>query len=215
MLWAHRTLGVLALVVTGAFWLGNNIPAPGVNAETLAMLLTRGQAGGSFALYDLFTGGNLGRATIFALGIMPYMSALTYRWILLFIWPSLNRASQDVQGGRPLDLSFARYGAILLCVVQSLAIATWLERQPALAGSLPLMNEPGWAFRLTMVLTLTATTACLIWLSEQITRRGIGWGASVVFFAAMLVGLPGVVTALLGQLPAGQPGRRKVCPGGS
>ncbi len=205
-IWAHRTLGLLALGVAGAFWFGNSIPAPGVNltAETFAIL--REQMGGDFATYDLLTGGNLGRATIFALGIMPYMSALTIRWMLLFIWPSLSRASQDAQGGRRLDLSFARYGAILLCVVQSLAIAVWLEQQTTLAGGLPLVDGPGWTFRLTMVLALTATTACLVWLSEQITRRGIGWGASLVFFAALVVGLPGAVMVTLDQVPAGQGG---------
>ena len=201
-MWAHRTLVVLALAVMGVFWLGNNIPAPGVNAETLAMLLTRGQPNSPFAFYDLFTGGNTGRATIFALGLMPYLTALSFRWVVLFRWPSLSRASQ----GRRLDLSFARYGAILFCVIQSWAIAVWLEQQTALAGGPPLVNEPGWAFRLTMVLTLTTTTGCLIWLSEQITRRGIGWGASLVFCAAMVVGLPGAVMAALDQMPAGQSG---------
>ena len=201
-LWAH--MGLLGLAVISAFWLGNNIPAPGVNAETLAMLLTRGQTGDGLALYDLFSGGNTGRATIFALGIMPYLTALTIRWVVLFVWPSLSRASNDGGRSSQRDLSCARYGAIGLCVVQALAIAVWLERQTALAGSLPLVNEPGWAFRPTMVLTFTVTTACLIWLSEQITRRGIGWGASLVFFAALVVGLPGAVTAMLDQLPAGQ-----------
>ena len=105
-----------------------------------------------------------------------------------------------------MDLSFARYGAILLCVVQSLAIAVWLEQQTTLAGGLPLVDGPGWTFRLTMVLALTATTACLIWLSEQITRRGIGWGASLVFFAALVVGLPGAVMVTLDHVPAGQGG---------
>ena len=202
-IWAHKTLGLLALAVAGAFWLGNNTPAPGDN---LAILLTRGQTGGDLALYDLLTGGNLGRATFFALGIMPYMSALTIRWIMLFIWPSLNRRSQDEGRGRRRDLSWARYGAIVLCIVQASAIAVWLERQTNVAGGLPLVNEPGWTFRLTMVLTLTATTACLIWLSEQITKRGIGWGTSLVFFAAMVVGVPGAVAAALDQMPAGQGG---------
>ncbi len=202
-IWAHKTLGLLALAVAGAFWLGNNIPAPGDN---LAILLTRGQTGGDLALYDLLTGGNLGRATFFALGIMPYMSALTIRWIMLFIWPSLNRRSQDEGRGRRRDLSWARYGAIVLCIVQASAIAVWLERQTNVAGGLPRGNEPGWTFRLTMVLTLTATTACLIWLSEQITKRGIGWATSLVFFAAMVVGVPGAVAAALDQMPAGQGG---------
>ena len=197
-IWAHRTLGLLALGVAGVFWLGSNIPAPGVNG----MLFTEETSGG-LALYNLFTGGNLGRVTIFALGIMPYMTALTIRWIALFIWPSFGRTSQDEGRGGGRDISCARYGAIVLSVVQSLAIAVWLEQQTTVAGGLPLVSEPGWSFRLTMVLTLTATTACLIWLSEQITRRGIGWGASLVVFAAMAVGLPGAVTATLTQVQAG------------
>ncbi len=202
-IWAHRTSGLLALVVAGAFWLGNNIPAPGVNAETLAMLFTREQTGDGFALYNLFTGGNLGRLTIFALGIMPYLTTLTIRWIALVVRTSLGRASRDGGRRRSRDLSCARYGALVVSVVQSLAIAVWLEQQATLAGGLPLVNEPGWTFRITMVLTLTATTACLIWLSEQITSRGIGWGASLVVFAGIVVGLPGAVTATLDQMQTG------------
>ena len=202
-IWAHRTFGVLAMGVVCAFWLANNIPVPGVNAETLALLLASGQTGDGFTLYNLFSGGNLGRVTIFALGIMPYMTALTIRWIALFIWPSLVRASQDVGRGRSRDMAYARYGGVVLSIVQSLAIAVWLEQQTTVAGGLPLVSEPGWIFRLTLVLALTTTTACLIWLGEQITRRGIGWGASLVVFAGTVVGLPGVVTATLNQMQAG------------
>ena len=151
---------LFTLAILAVYRLGSVVPTPGVNTAALAILAQQ-MAGTMFGLYNIFSGGNLAQVTIFALGIMPYMSALTIRWMLLFIWPSLSRASQDAQGGRRLDLSFARYGAILLCVVQSLAIAVWLEQQTTLAGGLPLVDGPGWTFRLTMVLALTATTACL------------------------------------------------------
>ena len=96
-----------------------------------------------------------------------------------------------------------RGGALALGVVQASAIAIWLERQTADADGLPLVAQPGWGFRLTLVLTVAAVTACLIWLSDEISRRGIGWGVSLLFFAGLAVGLPGAVSAVLEQMRAG------------
>ena len=93
--------------------------------------------------------------------------------------------------------------ALVLGVVQATGLAIWLEQQTAVAEGLPLVAEPGWGFRLTLVLTVTAITACLIWLSDEISRRGIGWGVSLLFFAGLVVGLPGAGSAILEQMRAG------------
>ena len=201
---AHRMLGVLAVGFVGVYWIGNHIPAPGMNTEMFAVLAQRATLGS--VLYNLFTGGNLARVTIFALGIMPYISALVIRQILLFIWPYFRRLSRDEERGRRTIMLYTRYVAILLCIVQSLGIALFLEEQTTMGGGLRLVDEPGWSFRLMLVLTLTTATACLIWLSEQITERGIGWGVSLVFFAGLVVGLPGAVMATLDQMQTGRAG---------
>ena len=202
----YRTAGLLALLLVGAFWLGSSLTAPGVNADALATLLARAQSEGGFARYNLFTGGNLSRVTIFALGIMPYLTVLTVGWVVGFMRSLPRHAPPPSAVGPDRILAWTRYAAMLLCAVQATAIALWLERQAASVGGLSLIGEPGgWGFRITLVLTLTATTGGLIWLSEQITTRGIGWGASLVFFAALVVGLPGAVTATLAQ-PEGAAG---------
>ena len=201
----YRTAGLLALLLVGAFWLGSSLTAPGVNADALATLLARAQSEGGFARYNLFTGGNLSRVTIFALGIMPYLTVLTVGWVVGFMRSLLRHAPPPSAVGPDRILAWTRYAAMLLCAVQATTIALWLERQAASVGGLSLIGEPGWGFRITLVLTLTATTGGLIWLSEQITTRGIGWGASLVFFAALVVGLPGAVTATLAQ-PEGAAG---------
>ena len=191
---AHRPLALLSLAAIGVFWLGTRVSVPGVNTEALS-LLTRPDPASSFGLYDLFTGGNLGRVTILALGIIPYVTALFIVYVVTalglvrgwFAWP-------------------VRGFALVLSVVQSMAIAVYLERQTAMVGGLPLVAEPGWVFRGTLVLTLTAATAGLIWLSDEITRRGIGRGVSLVFFAGVVVGLPGAVSAIVDHMQAGRIG---------
>ena len=197
----HRQLAFLGLAAMGLYWVGTQVPLPGVNTDALAPM-TRHGAPGSLGLYDLFTGGNLGRATIFALGIMPYVTAL----FIAYLATELGFArGWGARGRRALAWS-VRGGALVLGVVQASAIAIWLERQTAVADGLPLVAQPGWGFRLTLVLTVTAVTACLIWLSDEISRRGIGWGVSLLFFAGLAVGLPGAGSAVLEQMRAGYVG---------
>ncbi len=195
---AYRSLAFLGLTIVGIYWVGTRVPVPGVNTDALASLTRHASASG-LGLYDLFTGGNLGRGTVFALGIMPYVTALFIAWLATALGFARGRGAR---GRRGLAWS-VRGVALVLSVVQASAIALWLERQAAIADGLPLVAQPGWGFRLCLVLTLTTITACLIWLSDEISRRGIGWGVSLLFFAGLAVGLPGAVSAILEQMQAG------------
>ena len=191
----HRPLALLGLVAIGLYWVGTHVPLPGVNTDALAPVTRHGVPGpfGPFGLYDLFTGGNLGRGTIFALGIMPYVSALFIAYLATALGFARGWGARGLLG-----LAWSVRGvALVLSVVQALAIAIWLEQQTAIVA------QPGWSFRLTLVLTVTTITACLIWLSDEISRRGIGWGVSLLFFAGLAVGLPGAVSAILEQVRAG------------
>jgi preprotein translocase subunit SecY len=194
------TLGLLAV-----YRVGNHIPTPGVNGEALALLAEQ-LKGSMFGLYDMFTGGNLSRVTIFALGIMPYISASIILQLLTVVWPYLERLSKEGELGRRKITQYTRYGTIVLSVVQSLGIAIYLERQTDIAGGLPLVFQPGWGFRFLAVLTLTTGTAFIMWLGEQITERGIGNGMSLIIYAGIVVGLPRAVFTTLDQLQTGQMG---------
>ena len=191
------TLGIL-----GVYRVGSHIPTPGVNTEALQILVE--QAGNTmFGLYNMFSGGNLAQATIFALGIMPYISASIILQLLTVVWPYLERLSKEGELGRRKITQYTRYSTILLCVIQAMAIAIFLERQTNIAGGLPLVYEPGWSFRLMTVLTLTTGTAFIMWLGEQITERGIGNGMSLIIFAGIVVGLPTAVLTTLDQMRSG------------
>ena len=191
------TLGIL-----GVYRIGSHIPTPGVNTEALQILVE--QAGNTmFGLYNMFSGGNLAQATIFALGIMPYISASIILQLLTVVWPYLERLSKEGELGRRKITQYTRYSTILLCVIQSMAIAIFLERQTNIAGGLPLVYEPGWSFRLMTVLTLTTGTAFIMWLGEQITERGVGNGMSLIIFAGIVVGLPTAVLTTLDQMRSG------------
>jgi preprotein translocase subunit SecY len=194
------TLGLLAV-----YRVGNHIPTPGVNTEALAMLADQAR-NTMFGLYDLFSGGNLSRVTIFALGIMPYISASIILQLLTVVWPYLERLSKEGELGRRKITQYTRYGTILLAVVQAFGIAIFLERQTNIAGGLPLVYHTGWGFRLMTVLTLTTGTCFIMWLGEQITERGIGNGMSLIIYAGIVVGLPRAVITTFDQLRTGQMG---------
>ena len=198
-----RVLFTFALL--GVYRVGNHVPTPGVNTEALAILAEQA-ANTMFGLYDMFSGGNLSRVTIFALGIMPYISASIILQLLTVVWPYLERLSKEGELGRRKITQYTRYGTLSLCVVQSLGIAIFLERQTNIAGGLPLVYEPGWSFRLLTVLTLTTGTIFIMWLGEQITERGIGNGMSLIIFAGIVVGLPQAVILTIDQLRTGQMG---------
>ncbi len=194
------TLGLLAV-----YRVGGHIVTPGINKEALAILVDQAK-NTMFGLYDMFSGQNLSQMTIFALGIMPYISASIILQLLTVVWPYLERLSKEGELGRRKITQYTRYGTILLAVVQALGIAYFLERNTGIAGGLPLVYEPGWGFRLMTVLTLTTGTTLVMWLGEQITERGIGNGMSLIIFAGIVVGLPTAVFTTLDQLKTGQMG---------
>src|SRR5690242_8081555 len=168
------TFGILA-----AYRVGGHVAVPGINTAALSQL-TEQAAGGMFGLYDMFSGQNLSQMTIFALGIMPYISASIILQLLTVVWPYLERLSKEGELGRRKITQYTRYGTIGLAIVQALGIAIFLERNTDIAGGLPLVYNPGWGFRLMTVLTLTTGTAFVMWLGEQITERGIGNGMSLI-----------------------------------
>ena len=200
-----RTRVLFTLSILAVYRLGSVIPTPGVNTDALAILAEQA-AGTMFGLYNMFSGGNLAQVTIFALGIMPYISASIILQLLTVVWPYLERLSKEGELGRRKITQYTRYGTLLLCVVQAFAIAFWLESQTNIAGGLPLVYEPGWSFRLLVVLTLTTGTCFIMWLGEQVTERGIGNGMSLIIFAGIVVNLPAAVLNTLDQLRTGQMG---------
>jgi preprotein translocase subunit SecY len=184
------TLGLLAV-----YRLGNHIPTPGINAAALVDFFRQNQANW-FGLVDMFSGGNLAKVTIFALGIMPYISSSIILQLLTVVWPYLEKLSKEGELGRRKITQYTRYGTVALSIVQSLGIAVYLERM-TLSQSFHIVDHPGWAFKLMTVLTLTTGTAFIMWLGEQITDRGIGNGMSLLIFAGIVVGFPrGMISTL-------------------
>jgi preprotein translocase subunit SecY len=198
-----RVLFTLALL--GVYRIGHHIPTPGVNTAALAVLADQAK-NNLFGLYDMFSGGNLSRVTIFALGIMPYISSSIILQLLTVVWPYLERLSKEGELGKRKITQYTRYGTILLSVVQAAGIAIWLESQGRVAGGLGLVYNPGLAFKLMTILTLTTGTTFIMWLGEQITERGIGNGMSLIIFAGIVVGLPRAVIATFEQMRLGQIG---------
>ncbi|HEX7794764.1 MAG TPA: preprotein translocase subunit SecY [Vicinamibacterales bacterium] len=199
----NRVLFTLGLL--GVYRIGHRITVPGVNIGALSELANQMQ-NQMFGLYDMFSGGNLSKVTIFALGIMPYISASIILQLLTVVWPYLEKLSKEGELGRRKITQYTRYGTIFLSVVQSMGIAFFLERQTNVAGGLPLVYHPGLAFRLMTVLTLTTGTCFIMWLGEQITERGIGNGMSLIIFAGIVVNFPRAVIQTIEQIRTGQLG---------
>src|SRR6202795_3997524 len=203
----NRVLFTLGLL--GVYRIGHRITVPGVNIAALSELANQMQ-NQMFGLYDMFSGGNLARVTIFALGIMPYISASIILQLLTVVWPYLEKLSKEGELGRRKITQYTRYGTIVLSVVQALGIAIYLERGTKMPGGLPLVYHPGLAFRLMTVLTLTTGTSFIMWLGEQITERGVGNGMSLIIYAGIVVNLPRAVLQTLDQMRTGQMGLIRV-----
>ncbi len=185
------TLGALLV-----YRLGTYIPMPGINPEALADVFRQNQSG-ILGMFNMFAGGAVGRMAIFALGIMPYISASIIIQLLTTVSPHLEQLKKEGEQGRKQINQYTRYGTVLLAVLQSYGIAVGLEG----AGNIVL--DPGWFYRLTAVITLTGGTVFLMWLGEQITSRGVGNGISLIIFAGIVAELP---SALVGTLELGRQG---------
>ncbi len=182
-----RTRVLFTLALLGVYRLGAFIPTPGINTELLQTLFQQGQ-GSVLGIIDLFSGGNLRRLTIFALGIMPYITASIILQLMVVVWPYLERLQKEGELGRRKITQYTRYLTIILSCFQSFTIALTLQNQ-RLAGA-SLVYHPGPRFILMTMLTLTTGSAFIMWLGEQISDRGIGNGMSLIIFAGIVVGLP-------------------------
>ena len=171
---------LLALIV---YRIGAHIPVPGIDPNELAKLF-QSQQGGILGMFNMFSGGALKRFTVFALGIMPYISASIIVQLLTVVSPTLEQLKKEGETGRRKITQYTRYGTVGLALFQSMGIAIALESQ---AG---LVLHPGFLFRLTTIISLTTGTMFLMWLGEQITERGIGNGISLIIFAGIVAGLP-------------------------
>jgi preprotein translocase subunit SecY len=172
------------------FRIGAHIPVPGIDPNVLAELF-KGQQGGILGMFNMFSGGALSRFTIFALGIMPYISASIIMQLMTAISPQLEQLRKEGETGRRKITQYTRYGTVILALFQATAISIALESQAN------LVLEPGLLFRLTTVTTLVTGTMFLMWLGEQITERGLGNGISIIIFAGIAAGLPNAIAGTL------------------
>ena len=181
------------LAILFVFRLGAHIPTPGIDGVALTAFF-EAQQGSILRFFDMFTGGALARLTVFALGVMPYISASIIMQLLTVVFPYLERLSKEGEAGRKKITVYTRYGTIVLSLVQAFGISAGLESMAAPDGSpvvISTMNT--WGFRSLTVITLTAGTAFLMWVGEQINERGIGNGISLIIFAGIVVDIPGAV----------------------
>ena len=198
------TFGLLAV-----YRAGSQVPTPGINGAALAEM-TRQAQNGLFGLYDMFSGNNLSQMTIFALGVMPYISASIILQLLTVVWPYLERLSKEGELGRRKITQYTRYGTIVLSFVQAYGIAVFLESFSQTQGGSQIVLNPGWSFRLMTVMTLTTGSVFVMWLGEQITERGVGNGMSLLIFAGIVVNLPRAMIATLQMLGRGDMGPLKL-----
>jgi preprotein translocase subunit SecY len=189
------TLGVLII-----YRLGTYIPVPGIDSAILADIF-RQQQSGILGMFDMFAGGALGRMTIFALNVMPYISASIIMQLMTTVSPQLEQLKKEGEQGRKKINQYTRYGTVVLATIQAYGIAVGLESMAGSSGSAVI--EPGTFFRITTVVTLTGGTVFLMWLGEQVTARGVGNGISLIIFAGIVAELP---SALVSTLELGRTG---------
>jgi preprotein translocase subunit SecY len=210
-IWAIEDLRkrvLFTFAVLAVYRLGSHIPTPGVDPVALSEFF-KAMSGGVFGFLDLFSGGALSRLSVFALGIMPYISASIILQLLTVVWPYLEKLSKEGEMGRRKINQYTRYGTIVLSIVQSLGVAFWLKGQLAPGGA-PLVPAHvqdalwGLGFPVMTVLTLTTGTAFVMWLGEQISDRGIGNGISLIIFSGIVVGLPGAVLGTIEDIRIGE-----------
>lgn len=182
-----RRIGI-TLLLLAVYRIGAHVPTPGINSEALGAFFSAAQ-GTLLGLFDMFSGGALSQLSVFALGIMPYISASIILQLLTVVIPHLERLSKEGEAGRRKITQYTRYGTVALSIIQGFGIAFGLEGMTGPGGEMVVMH-PGWSFRLITVITLTAGTAFIMWLGEQITERGIGNGISLIIYAGIVAGLP-------------------------
>ncbi|MCA9452438.1 preprotein translocase subunit SecY [Candidatus Nitrospira allomarina] len=194
-----RSRVIFTLSMLAVYRIGAHVPTPGINNEELFKFLTE-RGGALMGFLDIFSGGALSRLTIFALGIMPYISASIILQLLTVVVPHLSKLAKEGERGRKTIIQYTRYGTILIALIQGFGIALGLEGMND--GAFVL--DPGWSFRLMTVITLVAGTAFLMWLGEQITERGVGNGISLIIFSGIVASLPSAVVQTFDLYQVGQ-----------
>jgi len=197
-----RILVTFALLMV--YRIGCAVPTPGIDGDALATFFARAK-GTLLGLFDMFSGGALERLSVFALGIMPYISASIILQLLTVAVPHLDRLSKEGESGRKKITQYTRYGTVVLSIIQGFGISIGLESMSAPGGA-PVVAYPGWSFRLMTVLTLTAGTAFIMWLGEQITERGIGNGISLIIFAGIVARMPSAIGNTFRLMKTGEMG---------
>jgi preprotein translocase subunit SecY len=182
-----RRIGI-TLLLLAVYRIGAHVPTPGINSEALTAFFNAAR-GTLLGLFDMFSGGALSQLSVFALGIMPYISASIIIQLLTVVIPHLERLSKEGEAGRRKITQYTRYGTVALSIIQGFGIAFGLEGMTGPGGEMVVLY-PGWGFRVVTVITLTAGTAFIMWLGEQITERGIGNGISLIIYAGIVAGLP-------------------------
>jgi len=196
---------LFSLSMLAVYRVGCHIPTPGIDGQALAHFFKQAQ-GTLLGLFDMFSGGALEKLTVFALGIMPYISSSIIFQLLTVVVPQIEKISKEGEAGRKKIIQYTRYGTVVLSVIQSLGISVGLETMRGPAGELVVPN-PGWGFRLMTVITLTAGTAFIMWLGEQMSEKGIGNGISLIIFAGIVARIP---TAILNSLKLIQSGQLSI-----
>jgi preprotein translocase subunit SecY len=193
---------LITFLFLAIYRVGVHIPTPGINGDALASFFAQAK-GTLFSLIDMFSGGALERLSVFALGIMPYISASIILQLLTVVVPYLERLQKEGEMGRKKIVQYTRYGTVVLSMIQGFGIAIGLENMRGAAGEM-IVLAPGWSFRILTVITLTAGTAFIMWLGEQITERGIGNGISLIIFAGIVARMPNAIASTFELLRIGQ-----------
>ena len=184
--------------------IGAHVPTPGIDTVALAAFFAQAK-GSLLGLFDMFAGGALSNLSVFALGIMPYISASIILQLLTVAFPYLEKLSKEGDAGRRKITQYTRYGTVILSIIQGFGIAIGLENMAGPTG-VSIVIEPGWGFRLMTVITLTAGTSFIMWLGEQITEKGIGNGISLIIFAGIVCRAPAAILSTFSLMSTGEMG---------
>ena len=193
---------LFTMMMLAVYRVGCAVPTPGIDADALSAFFAR-YKGTLLGLFDMFSGGALERMSIFALGIMPYISASIILELLTVVIPHLAALKKEGEAGRKKISQYARYGTVALSLVQGLGIAMGLESMTSPGGAL-VVPYPGWGFRILTMITLTSGTAFIMWMGEQITERGIGNGISLIIFAGIVARMPSAINSTFQMVRLGE-----------
>lgn len=194
----------VTLALLFVYRVGIHVPTPGINGAALASFFASAE-GTLFSMFNMFSGGALERLSIFALGIMPYISASIILELMSVVVPHLEQLKKEGDAGRKKKTQYTRYGTVVLSIIQGFGISVGLETMTSPAG-VPIVPDPGWGFRLVTIITLTAGTAFIMWLGEQITERGIGNGISLIIFAGIVANMPSAMGNTVRLMSTGEMG---------